>query len=74
MGGSNFNAPAQTVGSFLGQADAPSVESSIHSYEPHIVDCDLHQCLPDYVSSCFRTGLTVVGDAVSKALITLKSV
>lgn len=73
MGGSNFNAPAQTVGSFLGQADAPSVESSIHSYEPHIVDCDLHQCLPDYVSSVLERPYRI-GDAVSKALIALKSV
>ena len=61
LGGSNFNAPAQTVGSFLGQADAPSVESSIHSYEPHIVDCDLHQCLPDYVSSVLERALPYWG-------------
>ena len=61
LGGSNFNAPAQTVGSFLGQANVPSVESSIHSYEPHIVDCDLHQCLPDYVSSVLERALPYWG-------------
>ncbi|MDU2209273.1 MAG: hypothetical protein E7E42_06775 [Veillonella sp.] len=30
-------------------------------YEPHIVDCDLHQCLPDYVSSVLERALPYWG-------------
>ena len=29
--------------------------------EPHIVDCDLHQCLPDYVSSVLERALPYWG-------------
>ena len=61
LGGSNFDAPAQTVGSFLGLDNAPSIADSVHSYEPHIVDRDLHDCLPPYVTSVLERALPYWG-------------
>lgn len=64
LGGSNFDAPAQTVGSFLGLDNAPSIADSVHSYEPHIVDRDLHDCLPPYVTSVLERALPYWGHRI----------
>lgn len=61
LGGSNFNAPAQTVGAFLGRMGSMDVDASVHSYEPQIVRADLHQCLPDFVSSVLERALPYWG-------------
>ena len=61
LGGSNFHAPAQTVGQFLGLSQAPSVQNSIYSYEPGIVNCDLHDCLPSFVTSVLERALPYWG-------------
>lgn len=61
LGGSNFNAPAQTVGSFLGIDGASAVADSLHSYEPKIEDRDLHECLPNYVTSVLERALPYWG-------------
>ncbi len=62
LGGSNFHAPAQTVGGqFLGLSQAPTVADSVYSYEPGVVNCDLHECLPDYVTSVLEKALPYWG-------------
>ena len=61
LGGSNFHAPAQTVGQFLGLSQAPSVQNSIYSYEPGVVNCDLHDCLPSFVTSVLERALPYWG-------------
>ena len=61
LGGSNFHAPAQTVGQFLGLSPAPSVQDSTYSYEPGVVNCDLHDCLPPFVTSVLERALPYWG-------------
>ena len=61
LGGSNFHAPAQTVGQFLGLSQAPSVQDSTYSYEPGVVNCDLHDCLPPFVTSVLERALPYWG-------------
>ena len=61
LGGSNFHAPAQTVGQFLGLSQAPSVQNSTYSYEPGVVNCDLHDCLPPFVTSVLERALPYWG-------------
>ncbi len=61
LGGSNFNAPAQTVGCFLGHISDKDVDDSVHSYEPQIVRADLHRCLPDFVSDVLERALPYWG-------------
>ena len=65
LGGSNFHAPAQTVGQFLGLSQAPSVQNSIYSYEPGVVNCDLHDCLPPFVTSVLERALPYWGRRIS---------
>ena len=60
-GGSNFYAPVQTVGQFLGLSPAPSVQDSTYSYEPGVVNCDLHDCLPPFVTSVLERALPYWG-------------
>ncbi len=61
LGGSNFHAPAQTVGQFLGLSPAPSVQDSTYSYEPGVVNCDLHDCLPPFVTTVLERALPYWG-------------
>lgn len=61
LGGANFHAPAQTVGQFLGLSQAPSVQDSTYSYEPGVVNCDLHDCLPPFVTSVLERALPYWG-------------
>ena len=51
----------QTVGQFLGLSQAPSVQNSIYSYEPGVVNCDLHDCLPSFVTSVLERALPYWG-------------
>ncbi|MDU2181484.1 MAG: hypothetical protein E7E36_04415 [Veillonella sp.] len=61
LGGSNFHAPAQTVGQFLGLSQATGVQDSTYSYEPGVVNCDLHDCLPPFVTSVLERALPYWG-------------
>ena len=40
---------------------APSVQNSIYSYEPGVVNCDLHDCLPPFVTSVLERALPYWG-------------
>lgn len=54
LGGSNYFAPAQTVGEFLGK----KVESTVcPSYRPGVKICDISKCLPDFVSESLKQAL-----------------
>lgn len=59
-GGSNYHAPAQTVGSFLKRPGAPK-EGPVHSYRPGITWTDLHQVLPGFVSQTMEEALPYFG-------------
>ncbi len=61
LGGSNYTGPAQTVGRFLGNSNGPSVREALHTYEPSIVDVDLHECLPTFVSDVLERALPYWG-------------
>jgi len=56
-GGSNYHAPAQRVGDFL--ANRPSIDAgSVQpTYKPGITWCDLHDVLPERITSALKTAL-----------------
>ena len=56
LGGSNFHAPAQTVGQFLGLSPAPSVQNQYYiATSRKCRGADLHDCnLPPFVTSVLR--------------------
>jgi len=53
LGGGNYNAPAQLMGDFLaGRATASFGDRVARpTYRPGVTPADLHECLPDYVST-----------------------
>ena len=59
-GGSNYHAPAQTVGSFLKRPGAAS-EGAIHTYRPGVTWADLHDVLPDFVTATLAEALPYFG-------------
>lgn len=59
-GGSNYHAPAQTVGSFLKRPGAGS-EGAIHTYRPGVTWSDLHDVLPDFVTATLAEALPYFG-------------
>lgn len=55
LGGGNFNAPAESVGSFIFNKD---VKSNInYTYRPNITLCKIEKCLPKIVSDSLKLGL-----------------
>ena len=66
LGGSNFKAPAQTVGEFLGKGSSAKPDGG-HSpglsptYRPGVTWADLHECLPEFVSDALEEALPVLG-------------
>ncbi|MBR6920950.1 MAG: FAD-dependent oxidoreductase [Clostridia bacterium] len=52
----SYNAPCQTVGSFL-KGKKNEITTVIPSYEPGIIKADLHTVLPDFVCGYLKTGL-----------------
>ena len=48
-GGSNYQAPLQTVGDFLAGTAGSTVYHTKPSYRPGVRPADLRQCLPDFV-------------------------
>lgn len=55
MGGRNYFAPAQTVGSFLGKQNMTSEVKP--SYRPAVTFTQLKDCLPDFVTESLKLGL-----------------
>ncbi|MBO9574643.1 MAG: NAD(P)/FAD-dependent oxidoreductase [Sphingobium sp.] len=60
-GGSNYNAPGQTVGDFLAGQPSTQLGSVTPSYQPGVTPTDLSTCLPDYVLESFREALPAFG-------------
>lgn len=56
LGGSNYNAPAQNVISFI-EKSSPSGDMGNCSYKPNIRIADIEKCLPDFVAESLRLGL-----------------
>lgn len=57
LGGSNFHAPVQLVGDFLSGKATQALGEVKPSYTPGIKLCDLHLCLPDYVTLTMKDAL-----------------
>lgn len=58
LGGSNYNAPAETVGSFLNNTQ---VKTNInHTYRPNIKMTKIEKCLPNFVVTSLREGLPLL--------------
>ena len=58
VGGGNYNAPAQLVGDFLSGRDTGTLEeASWATYLPGLKPCDLHDCLPGYVTAMLEEAL-----------------
>lgn len=58
-GGKNYHAPAQTVGNFLGRTNTNT--GTIHSYRPGVTWTDLHQVLPEFVTTTLAQALPYFG-------------
>lgn len=54
LGGKNFNAPAQSVGEFLGRKTKEQISST---YKPQLTYTDISKCLPDFVASSLKDGI-----------------
>jgi len=55
LGGKNFNAPAESVGSFLKNKD---IKTNINfTYKPNLTFCKIEKCLPKIVVESLKLGL-----------------
>ena len=55
LGGGNFNAPAESVGSFLEHGE---ISTNInYTYKPNLTFCQIKKCLPDIVTESLQLGL-----------------
>lgn len=69
LGGSTYQAPAQTVGSFLapekpeydGEKSFDLPQGSVTTYQPGVVGADLHECLPTFVTDVMSRALPYFG-------------
>ena len=57
LGGSNYFAPVQTVGDFLGGTAGSTQFLTKPTYQPGIKAVDLHQCLPAYLTKTLAGAL-----------------
>lgn len=65
LGGGNYNAPIQTLGSFLHQP-TPNVLGAIRpTYQPGAVFTDLTQCLPAFVCDSIREAIPIFASRLS---------
>ena len=60
-GGSNYHAPGQKVGDFLGRKVSSTFGSIAPSYQPGVKLTDLAECLPPFVLDAIREALPVFG-------------
>ena len=58
LGGGNFTAPAQTVGSFL--KNLPQNKHIKSTYKPAIKLTDISKCLPDFVTESLKEALPIL--------------
>lgn len=75
LGGSNYFAPAQTVGDFIAARPSTTLGKVIPSYKPGVTPCDLSSALPDYAIEAIREALPAIdrklkGFALDDAVLT----
>ncbi len=75
LGGSHYRAPAQLVGDFLKHQPSAEIKSVKPSYSNGVTLCDLHQCLPEFVTSALEEGIQafdkkINGFAMNDAILT----
>ena len=64
-GGSNYSAPACTVGAFLGTSDSKDFGKVRPSYAPSVRFALPEEYLPDFVCSTLRTGISEMGRKIN---------
>ncbi len=63
LGGKNYNAPAQSVYSFLtGKENNKSIQTS---FKPNIKYANLSKCLPDFVTESLKMGLPLLNEKLN---------
>ncbi|MBA4758975.1 NAD(P)/FAD-dependent oxidoreductase [Sphingosinicella sp.] len=65
-GGSNYNAPGQTVGDFLAGRASTQLGEIIPSYKPGVTPTDLSTCLPEFAVEAMREALPVFGRQLAR--------
>lgn len=75
LGGSNYNAPCQRVEDFLNSRKSICIGSIKPSYKPSITLCNLHDCLPNFMTESLKKALfefdrKIKGFAFNDALLT----
>ena len=71
----SFRAPAQLVGDFLKQQPSTGAAGVQPTYKPGVVWCDLHEILPEKITTALRTALPMMdqnlrGFAAPEAVLT----
>jgi uncharacterized FAD-dependent dehydrogenase len=74
-GGSDYKAPAQRVGDFLGGRASTALGDVVPSYRPGVTPADLSACLPDFAVAAIREALPgfdrqIKGFALADAVMT----
>jgi uncharacterized FAD-dependent dehydrogenase len=64
-GGSDYSAPAQTVGDLLAGRASTALGVVTPSYKPGVRPTDLAECLPPFVLDAFREALPVFGRQIA---------
>ena len=59
-GGSNYKAPAQTVGDFLANRPSTGAASVRPTYRPGVTWCDLHAVLPEKITNALETAIPML--------------
>ncbi|MBQ1242684.1 MAG: hypothetical protein IIX99_05745, partial [Oscillospiraceae bacterium] len=60
LGGGDYTAPAQTVGDFLAHRPSESGGMVRPSYRPGVKWCDLHECLPPFITEALEEALPML--------------
>ncbi len=60
VGGSNYRAPAQTVGDFLAGRPSAAAGTVQPTYKPGVTWCDLHEVLPEKITCALEKALPLL--------------
>lgn len=63
LGGSNYHAPAETVGSFLNNT-TQKMDRIVPSYKPEVKWTNIKECLPEVVYSALKEGIEAFGKKI----------
>jgi hypothetical protein len=61
LGGSNYHAPAQTVGDFLAKQPSTGFGAVQPSYRPGVTPCDLHALFPPRITDTLEQAIVELG-------------